>query len=287
VNPEALRCLCAVVDTGSFRAAADRLFRSQPAVSQQIKGLEALVGHTLIERHTGQPTPAGELLYRRAQTILDQLDSAGREVAEFQEAAAKPLRIGTSDTTAIYFLPAAVRRFAQVMPDTRLEVINRPSHAIAELVASRDLDLGLVTLSVHQPSLEVRALYKQTLVLAVPIDHPLARFKTVSLSRLAAEPMLLLDAGTQTGQRLREFFDAHQFAPDVLLDSISFEVIKAYVAEGVGVGFLPERAITKDDRRLKAVRVKGAPSIGIGAVWRRAAYQSRAARTFLDLLAAC
>lgn len=282
---DALRCFCAVVDLGSFRRAAERVHRSQPAVSQQLKALETELGHTLLDRKTTQPTPAGHIVYERGLALLQGADGLTRELEDFDETARHELRVGTSDTNALYFLPAYVKAFAKAMPQTRLVVISRSSDAIAGEVHRGGLDLGIVTLPVARPGIEVRELFEQQLVLVTPKAHPLARRRRISISRLGGTPLVVLDEATRTGALLREFFIEQDFTPQVALDSGSFEVIKRYVAEGVGLSILPEMVVTKADRKaLATVKVTGLPVIHIGAIWREGAYQTRAARAFLNLI---
>lgn len=284
---DSLRAFCAVVEAGSFREAAERVYRTQPAVSQQIKALERELGHMLLDRKTGKPTPAGAVLYRRARGLLLDAENLAKELGEFDEGVGQDLRVGTSDTNALYFLPPYVRAFAKAMPGTRLVVLSRPSDLVADEVERGDVDLGIVTLPLERTGLETRALYTQRLVLVVPRKHPLAKLKRAGLQKLKDENFALLDRGTRTGRLLYGFFAEKDFEPRVVLDSGSFEVIKRYVGEGVGVSFLPEMVVTADDRRrLATVRVPGVPKASIGAVWRRGAYQTKAVRTFLELLGA-
>ena len=95
----------------------------------------------------------GSLLYDRARHILNETEGLARELEDFDEAQAGELRVGTSDTTALYVLPEVVRQFAQAMPQTHLAMVNRPSRAIAEQVARGELDLGIVTLPVDNDEL--------------------------------------------------------------------------------------------------------------------------------------
>lgn len=284
VSLELLRTFCAIVQERSFRAAAARLNRSQPAVSQQIKNLEAELGLTLLERRGCRLTPFGERLYERARHILSETENLQRELVDLDRDQAHELRVGTSDTTALYVLPPVVRAFSKAMPYTRLVLTNRPSDAVAGQVLRGELDLGVVTLPVEHEELEERELFRQQLVLVTPKRHPLAARKRVEIHELASEPLLLLQAGTRTGALLRDHFRACGLDPQVVLDSGSFEVIKRYTAEGIGVSVLPRIVVTKDDRALATILVPGLPSVRIGAVWRRHGYQTRGARQFLELM---
>jgi len=284
MNLEALRCLCAVVEEESFRKAAEPLHRPHPAISQQVKALERELGHVLLERKACRLTPIGLLLYERARHILNETESLVKELEDFDETQAGELCVGTSDTTALYVLPEVVLQFAKAMPQTHLAMVNRPSRAIAEQVARGELDLGIVTLPIDNDELIERDLFEQQLVLVVPSGHELATRNRVNLSELSEEPFLLLNSDTRTGTVLRALFVREAFTPQVVLDSGSFEVIKRYVGEGIGVAFLPRMVVTSEDRGLAIVHVPALPRLRIGAIQRRHAYHTQAEKGFLDLL---
>lgn len=282
---EALRCFCAVFEEGSFRAAARRLHRSQPAVSQQVKTLEDELGQRLLDRRRATLTPAGQLLYDRARRILRDVSNVEREMAAFSGQPDAELRLGASDTVALYVLPEHVKTFTSKQPETRLVIVNRPTDALCELVERRELDLAVVTLPAPSGDFESRPLFRQRLVVVVPRSHALRRLRRVELADLADEPFLLLEPTTRTGRLIREHFRHAGFEPAVAMDSGSFEVIKRYVAQGVGVSVLPETVITERDDDLAALRSPSLPEVAIGAIWRPDAYHPRSARLFLELLA--
>ena len=277
------RCMCAVVETGSFRAAAERVHRSQPAVSQQIKALERGTGHVLIDRRTGRPTPAGMRLYQRASHILTETDSLALELADYDESHHQVLRVGTSDTMALYMLPPIVRAFSERLPRARLVLVNRHSVALTEQVARGELDAGIVTLPTGQDDLEETPLLEQELALAAPRDHPLALRREARLTDLEGLPLLLLDGATRTGRVLRTCFERAGVSPIVVVDGGSFEVLKRYVQEGVGLAILPRIAIG-GDTALAEVALPDLPRVPLGVVCRRGAYQTRAQQAFLALL---
>lgn len=282
---ESLRCFCAVVETGSFREAAARVFRSQPAVSQQIKTLERELGHTLIDRRSGAPTAVGEVLYHRGRALVLSAEGLREELADLDETWSRDLRVGSSDTTALYMLPRFVKAFAGRMPDTRLVTVSRSTDAIIGHVLNGDVDLGIVTLPCAHRDLDEQPLWKLKLAVAVPRGHPLADRTRVRLQHLAEYPYLALQTQTRTGALLWEHFRSHAVEPQVVLDSGSFEVIKRYVAEGLGISLLPEPFVSRGDG-VVLVHVAHLPVLHIGAIWRRGAYQSRATREFLALLRA-
>jgi DNA-binding transcriptional LysR family regulator len=285
IHLDALRCFCAVVDAASFRVAAERLHRTQPAVSQRVRGLEKECGETLLDRRSRRPTATGRIVYERGLDLLRAAERLEAEVKEKSGKGAGELRIGTSDTNALYFLPERVRAFARKMPKVRVFIHCRSSDEVADAVLKGDLDLGIVTLPLDRAELEVQPLFDQRLVLVAPRRHALATRKRVTLDDLRGQPMVLIQSETRTGGLLRRHFAEHSFAPNTIMDSGSFEVIKQYVAEGIGVSILPEMTLRKDDlRRLAPIQMPGLPRVAIGAVWPRGGYESAASQTFKSRL---
>lgn len=280
---DALRCFCAVVDTGSFREAAARVYRSQPAVSQQIKSLERELGHVLLDRRTSAPTAVGKILYERGKAILIAEESLREELADIDEAWSRELRVGSSDTVALHLLPDVVGAFSAKMPSTRLVIVSRSTAAVVAQVLSGAVDLGVVTLPVSHPDLHEQALWDLTLTGVAPRGHALAGKARVTLKQFTSYPFLALEPETRTGSLIREYFRREDVEPHVALDSGSFEVIKRYVTEGLGVSIVPERIVGGGERLVK-VRIPRLPVLRIGVVWRRGAYHSRATRRFLALL---
>lgn len=285
ISLENIRSFCALVETGSFQEAAHQLNKSQPAISQQLKSIEALLGQVVYDRKSSGPTPAGAVLYERGRRLVALAVDVERSVMDFDESLGGELRVGASDTNALYFLPKPVKRFAAKMPQVRLTIRTRSTDEVARDVARGVLDLAIVTLPVSAAGLQTKELYRQQLVLVVPKKHPLATRNRTSMTVLEEHPFVLLDEDTRTGTLLRRFFRANDFEPRVVLESGSFEVIKRYVAEGLGLSFLPESAVEPVDRRqLMTLRVPDLPQIPIGVVWSKEAYQTKAASTFLAML---
>jgi DNA-binding transcriptional LysR family regulator len=141
-----------------------------------------------------------------------------------------------------------------------------------------------VTLPVGDPDLEVTPLLDQPLVAVVPKGHRLAKHRKVELSALADEPLLTLDRTTRTGRAVHDHFRSVGFAPHTVLDSGSFEVIKRYVAQGVGWAVLPANAVPKKDADLIGLQVPGLPRVVIGAIRRRDRRVTAIEESFLSLL---
>jgi len=280
---ESLRSFCALIETKSFRKAAETVHRSQPAISQQIKVLETKTGQCLIDRKTHEPTPAGALLYERGRAILNEWAAMVRDVVAFDTGIEQTLHVGTSDTNALYFLPPLVKAFAREMPGVRVEVHSRSSQSVVEDVRRGGLEVGIVTLDGDERGLEVRALFEQRLVLALPARHRLAARPRIDLNDLTSEPFVLLSEETRTGAALRKCFSDNSIEPQIVLDSGSFEVLKRYVSEGVGLSILPEMA-SKRAPGMKTRYIDALPVIRIGAVWSKGSRLTAGGRLLLDII---
>lgn len=285
LNLDSIHAFCTVVELGNFRKAAHQLHRTQPAVTQQIKRLEEKLGHALLDRTRRTPTPQGKILYKKGKKLLLHARNISEEIADQDDSSTRELRVGTSDTNALYFLPPYVSAFSKKWPNIKLEIYSRSTDEIAEEIVEGNLDLGIITLPLTNSELETRTLFHQNFVLVVPKTHPISTRKRVSLSKLKQEPFVLLDETTRTGAMLQRFFQDQKFIPNVSMHSGSFEVIKRYVAEGIGIAFLPEIVLAPADRKsLTTIRVPNVPRIGIGAIRKKGSYQSKAAKAFMDLL---
>lgn len=281
---EALRCFCAVIEEGSFHAAARRLHRSQPAISHQIRALERETGYPLVDRRTARATPPGEQVYARGKRLIADAENLLRAASAASGDPPPEIRVGCSDTTALHLLPKAVREFTRTNPATRLRLLSRSTDELLAATKRGDLDVAIVTLPINDDELETSHLGAQRFVLVVPSGHSLATRKRIRLSSIADVPFLQLDPSTRTGQVLRANLRNAGISPWIAVDSGSFEVIKRYVAEGVGVALLPEIAMARREKGLVAISVPELPIVEFGAVWRAGGYRNQAAESFLSLV---
>ncbi|MFP6583485.1 MAG: LysR family transcriptional regulator [Candidatus Hydrogenedentota bacterium] len=285
LNLDAIETFCVLVETGNFRRASEHLNRTQPAVTQQLKRLEAEVGHLLLDRKRRVPTPKGELLYAKGKKLLQDARDIPRLISDEANELGSSLRVGTSDTNALYFLPEYVRMFTAQWPETKLEIHSRSTDSVAAEVVDGKLDLGIITLPLSHADLETRALYHQQLQIVVPREHRLTERKTTRLGELTDEPFVLLYPSTRTGTQIEQFFTERNFDASVSMYSGSFEVVKRYVREGLGIAILPEMVMTSSDADdLVTLRMDGLPKIGIGAIWHKDRYQTKVAQAFLEIL---
>ncbi|MFT4029894.1 MAG: LysR substrate-binding domain-containing protein [Protaetiibacter sp.] len=189
-----LEYFVALVREGSFRRAADALFISQPALSQQIQRLEAEIGAILIDRsvHPFELTPAGRRLLERSQRILDELGEIEGVAARARRGLLGKLRIGVAPSLMYSALPAAIRRFRAAHPDIELTLQRENTSSIIDQLAEQRIDVGLTFSGRGVDGVEFIALYEDSFVAVLPSGHRLAAKPVVRMSELRDETFLML-----------------------------------------------------------------------------------------------
>ena len=283
-----LRGFVEVARTHSFTQAARRLFVTQPAVSLQIKALEEELGQVLLERSGRTPrlTPAGEILYRHAVSMLTELNATREELEGLNEVLRGRVVVGTSDTYCTYILPEVLQAFRVAYPQVTLEIRNKMSSEVGQLVLEDRVDLGLATLPVRHRSLDAELLFHRRDVLICPLGHPLATRKWVRLQTVAAEPLLVLEHGSRSRELLEHAYRESGLHLEAVMDLGSIEVIKQFVEIGFGVAVAPLVAVQREvsEGRLAAVPIRELPARPVGIVTHRGRSLSAAAAAFFELL---
>jgi DNA-binding transcriptional LysR family regulator len=238
-----LRYLVALADERHFTRAAAREHIAQPALSQQIRRLEAEVGLTLVERTTRRVamTDAGELLVARARRILAELEDAQAELGTLAGVKGGRLSVGALHTMGPVDLSLLLAAFHRNHPAIELTVREQSSEELAEMLRDDEIDLAFlsVTERIQSHGLELHHLVSEELVAVLPTQHPLASRDGVALSELAGDPFISF----RTGSRLRELLDSAAasvgFEPRIALESNESRRIRSLVSGGLGVAILP------------------------------------------------
>ena len=238
-----LRYLVALADERHFTRAAAREHIAQPALSQQIRRLEAEVGLALVERTTRRVamTEAGELLVARARRILAELDAAQAELASLVGVKRGRLAVGALHTRGPVDLSLLLASFHRNHPAGELTVREQSSEELAERLRDDEIDLAFlsVTERIQSRGLELRPLVEEELVAVLPMQHPLAGREGVGLVELADDPFISFRAGS----RLRELLDGAAaqvgFEARIALESNESRRIRSLVSSGLGVAILP------------------------------------------------
>jgi DNA-binding transcriptional LysR family regulator len=239
---------------GSFTKAAEASFRTQSAISQQIKNLEDEFGCRLFERigkRTLRLTAAGKRFLRFSETVLVNFDSLIEEFNDLINSQKGHLRIAAPFTTLFHLVPSALKKYTEQFPNVELTILDRSQQNILELIKNGEIDFGLVLESnVFKDLLSIRWKKVQTLLMT-PINHPLTKIKRVTLKQIGKYPLILPPANMRYRSDLEERFQKQGVDCRIIMESSNVELSALYVEMGLGISFatvapdLPELAQRK------------------------------------------
>jgi DNA-binding transcriptional LysR family regulator len=244
-----LRIFAAVVEGGSFTAAASALYLSQPAVSQQMAILEREAGVALLERVPRgiRLTPAGELLARRTEALLAELASVEDDLRRLGSGV-QEVHLGAFPTAGANLVPLAIRRYRELHP--RVRVVLTPAHAqdvVAQLHGSR-IQIGLIweydfAPQVSDTMFERVELLSDPLVAVLPKDHPAAGAGEIALRDLAGEPWIVRAHRQPYAQAFEQMCRLAGFEPEVAFRTDNYQSVQGLVAAGIGIGVVPRLSL--------------------------------------------
>ncbi len=276
-----------IAKQGSFSRAGQKLYRSQPAVSAQVRQLEQEYGHKLFDRvgKAVRLTAAGETLIEYANRMLTLRNESLRAVADQSSTPQGTLSIGANEATCLYVLPDIFAEYSRRYPSVQISIYRNFSHKVLDKVEDGAVDVGIVTLPVKSPSLRVYPIFRDRLMLMVSPSNPLASYKTVSAADIADQPLIFPKTGF-TRQVLDKQFRPFRPRLRVVMELASVGMIKRFVAAGLGVSLLSE-SFAQDE--VKAGQAKLIPISDmeiwreLGIVYRRDRTLPRAASAFVAL----
>jgi len=240
-----LRYVVAVARTGNFSRAAEQCHIAQPSLSQQIQKLEDELGERLFDRmkRAVKLTPHGTAFLLHAVRILEEVDAAQREATDAQNLLRGTVSVGVLPTIAPYLLPDVIAEFTKTFPGLKLVVQEDTTARLLEMSQAYELDFALTSLPIHDDRFEVRELFSEELLLAVPISHRLARKRTVKSSDLEGERLIVMKEGHCLGDQVLNFCEGRGVSPNISFRSAQLETIQALVHAGVGISLVPAMAV--------------------------------------------
>lgn len=285
-----LRYMVAVARTGNFSRAAEQCRVAQPSLSQQIMKLEEELGERLFDRLKRETklTAAGGVFLRRAVRILEEVDAAKREATDAKELPRGVVTMGVLPTIAPYLLPKILTAFTDKFPSVEIVIQEDTTARLLKQLHAYEIDFALASLPIQDERLEVRALFSEELLLALPPGHPLARKRTVGVGDLEGERLIVMQSGHCLGDQVLRFCDRRDLHPRISFRSAQLETIQALVSAGLGISLIPamavqaERAAAPIYRSLQAPR----PDRKIVALWPKQRPLGRASGELLKLLTA-
>jgi len=288
MNLDQIRNFYEVAVNRSFTLAAEKLFRTQPAISTQVRMLEEELGEKLFDRIGKKVclTQAGELLFGYAERLLSLHDEAKLAVTELHASPRGKLLIGANEATCLYVLPQLFALFKEKYPEVQISIYRNFSKKVVDKILGNQLDFGIVTLPVPDHDLYVMPIAEDELWLITSPTHPLASRSSVVLEDVVSYPFIFHKAGT-TRERLVKHFGASWKNMNISMELASIETIKKFVSIGMGISIVPKSYVTEETERgqLRLVPIQDLKLIRqLGLIHHKNRYLSRASKAFLSVV---
>ncbi|MBI4766706.1 MAG: LysR family transcriptional regulator [Deltaproteobacteria bacterium] len=289
ISTEQLNTFYAVALEKNFSRAAEKLFRTQPAVSQSIHSLEDQLGQPLFLRQgrTTTLTQAGQILLEHVEEVFETLERGRFRLETLKDLKGGRLTISTSDTTACYLLPEVLSAFRKGYPEVEVNIRCKPSPLVAEQVLSHEADIGIVTLPLEHPKLASEHLIIREDVAICSPDNPLRGRSRISFAELVHYPLLLLDRGSNTRSYIDQRLNETGLKPRITMELGSIEVVKRLVQLDFGVSIVPRISVREELERgtLAAMTIfKKKECRTLGMVYPAKGIFSPAAQVFVNML---
>ncbi len=271
----------------SFSRAAEKRFRTQPAISAQIRALEEEVGARLFDRSGGRValTAAGKVFQRYAEEALESRRAALAALGEMERIPRGEIVVGANEATCLHILPEVFAEFKKQYASVAVSIHRSERARIMEAIIENSVDFGVVSLPVADTRLTVVPIHRDELVVIAPPRHPLARLKAAAVADVVKYPLLLPKVG-RTRDAIENLFHERHLKPNVSMELDSSELLKRFVAADVGVGFIARSNVVEDVRAkvLAALPLADAQiKRDLALVFRKDKALSRAALAFIDI----
>ena len=248
-----------IVKTGSFSKASTNIFRSQSAVSHQIKNLEKELNIELFERlgKTIRLTEAGKILFDFMNSFSNDLDNLKRIYEDMRQGKSGSLTIATSSAVITYILPNVIKMFVDHFPKTKIKLFTCiDSFQIPQLILNGEADFGIGPKINQAPTQKLSFLSWKFFdkILLTAKSHSLSKKKKITLADIARYPLILYGGGTIIRKSVEEAFIQNNLSYEIIMEMDVAENIKKYVEMGIGISILSSLAFTPADKARFSLR---------------------------------
>ncbi len=277
-----------IVRLKSFSKAAQTCFRTQPAISAQVRQVEQELNCSLFERLGTriQLTPAGKILCEYAEQILELRRRAQDAINELERVPRGELVIAANEATCIYVLPTVFSEYKKRFPNVQLLVDRSYGKHVVEAIVDNLADFGFTQLPVQEKKLQVLPVHIDEIKLLLPSGHPLAQLRAVRCEDMIGQT-LLLPKGGATRAKVNAWLEPVSDRVMISMELDSTEMIKRFVLAGLGISFMAASHFQEglDSGQFAAVSLSPEPLIRrLGLVYRRDKAFSKAGLEFIQVV---
>ena len=282
-----LRAFCHAARLGSITRAAEYIFSSQPAVSQQVRALEEELAVTLFERNGPRISlsPAGRQLYEAAMPVVAGMDRLPRTFAEQHRGdISGELHLAAGRATAAYVVPEYLRRFREHHPAIRVNLRTGSGRERLDWLRAYEVDIVFGATDVAPSDLDFHFMFPSRFFLITSEGHPLAGRESVEVAEAAGYPLVMPAPGSYARQVGDMVVRQHGLTVDTVVEVDGWSAIKRYVEAGIGISAVPDVCLTDRDRVWRIPFDRYIPDRRYGVLMRRDRTPSLAARRFIRIM---
>ena len=279
----------AIAEQGSFTKAAKHLYVTQSALSQGISKLEAELGVKLFNRETIPITltQAGEIFVKDSYAILQIYGNIPKKMADLEHLRIGKLNIGISQFYGRYYFSKVIPLFRKKYPGIELHITEEISSVLEDMILNGSLDFSIFSLPNKSSLIEYEPIFDEPILFALPKNHPLSKEhdnNNIDLSLFAQEGFIMIKEGQRMRSISMDLCSQAGFEPNIIFETRSVETVNAFIAAGMGVGFVPDavRLVTLKEQQAAYFNLKNQNTTRqFVAGFMKGGYLSTAARTFI------
>jgi DNA-binding transcriptional LysR family regulator len=285
-----LEMLVATVEAGGVQKAAERVYRTQPAVSMALRKLEDELGSPLFDRSNRGAyilTPAGELLYASAKRILRMRDEAVAEIHDLQQLHIGRIRIGANESTSNYLIPKFIRAFREKFPGIMVDAYRQNSARLIQDIKDGSVDVAFVSVPPEDKQIDALPVKDDELVLIVNPKHRFAGTSGVHIRDLGTETFIAHNVRSRSRDKVVDAFRQAETPLRISMEISTLDTIKRLVAMNLGLAFVPRMCVEEELARGDVVSIEVTGFSYRRTVWlahRRSEALSNAAREFTAIV---
>src|SRR5258706_2306844 len=271
----------------SFSRAAEKCYRTQPAISAQIRALEEEVGAKLFDRSGGKValTGAGKAFLKFAEGTLEARRNIISSVAEMERIPRGEIIVSANEATCLHVLPEVFAEFKKQYSTVAVSIHRSERQRILEMVIDNYVDFGVISMPITDTRLSITIIHRDELVIITPPNHPLARKERVAIAEVARFPLLLPQAGN-TRDAIEQLLFARDLKIQVSMELDSSELLKRFVAADLGIAFIARSNVAEDLKAGSLVALPISDALikrDLALIHRKDKALSRAALAFIEI----
>lgn len=282
-----LQAFIAVAERGSFRAAADHIHLSPPALSRRIEKLESIIGTRLFNRTTREVelTSIGRIFLDRARAAIDDLESAILGISDIAATRSGRVTVACVPSAALYFLPHVISSFSVKYPSIRIRVIDESMNQTLQSVLTGESDFGIGFMNALMPEITFEGIHNDPFVVAMRRDHPLAKCKSVAWAQIEHERLISVARSSGNRQLLDDVMSKVGLIPSYAFEVSHIGTLLGMVEAGLGIAAVPRTALPANHPLVIGLPLKN-PSISrsLGLLRKQGSTLRPAAAMFHDHL---